>query len=675
MAKKLRQVRAALLAATILGAALAPALPAHADPTTAENTKLLLVLDVSGSMKEDDKSGESKMDAAKKALTEVVNNLPADSQVGLRVYGAKVKGGKPTPEACADTQLVQPIGPIDKAALTNEINSFTPKGETPIAYSLEKSLEDVGDTGKRNIILVSDGEESCVPDPCEAIKKVIGSGIDLQIDTVGLAVNSKAKEELQCIAKEGNGTYYPADNADELASSLNRLSTRAMQPFTIAGQPITAGATATAAPEITAGQYTDKIAVDANEETEYWYKIRRNLTGSTMRVGMVGRLPYAKDFDEGVNQGYWNYNFFAADMKTQCDADAFAANDTYGIGTFATGTVVGLGLDPAKSQQSDKEESCANDQDLYLQVKHSKGNQTTVPVEIKVIEEPPVTNAATLPAGIEEVPDIADEAPESPASGTPIAAVGGYSFNDAALIEPGTYATEIVPGERVFFRVHVDWGQSAVFALDGTNITWPGGLSIEEKSEAIVIGTDIFSPDRGTLNSNIWNPIQFYEQGTSPHVLNMELPQVRYRNRWDSPTLDQHLGFAVAGDYYYSIYIGRDALGGKIEGVPVPVKFSIGVTGEVTGVPEYTEPFDMAAVQQGVTPSVTGNESAAPSASPSPSTSATEVPTPTNASSPPWRLILLGGGAVALVAGAGTLLFLARRRGKMARNVQGPPRT
>ena len=157
----------------LTGAAHA-AVPASAEPTAARAVatdepvpgKLLLMLDASGSMKAKDPSGLTKIEAAKKALTGVVGALPDTAQVGLRVYGATVDGkGKPTPAACADTQLIHPIAALDKPKLTSTIAAIKALGETPIAHSLTEALTDLGTEGKRNIVLVSDGEESCVPTP------------------------------------------------------------------------------------------------------------------------------------------------------------------------------------------------------------------------------------------------------------------------------------------------------------------------------------------------------------------------------------------------------------------------------------------------------------------------------------------------------------------------------
>ena len=96
------------------------------------------------------------------------------------------------------------------------VASFKAKGETPIAYSLQQAAKDLGASGKRSIILASDGEESCVADPCPAAKALVAQGFDLQIDTVGLGANAATRRQLQCIADAVHGTYYDASTASEL---------------------------------------------------------------------------------------------------------------------------------------------------------------------------------------------------------------------------------------------------------------------------------------------------------------------------------------------------------------------------------------------------------------------------------------------------------------------------
>ena len=123
-------VLALLVAATGL---LVTPLPAKAE----DSTKVLLLLDVSGSMNERISSGGTKFAAAQRAVKRVANAVPAGTQVGLRVYGSEIAEPKEqNPKACTDTKLVLPIGPLNRRQLFRAVDSFEAKGETPIAYSL-----------------------------------------------------------------------------------------------------------------------------------------------------------------------------------------------------------------------------------------------------------------------------------------------------------------------------------------------------------------------------------------------------------------------------------------------------------------------------------------------------------------------------------------------------------
>lgn len=219
----------------VVGGAWMAAPRASAD----ESTKVLLVLDVSGSMNQRIASGGTKFTAAKKALKQVAGALPSGTQVGLRVYGSKIAEPKSqNPKACTDTQLVLPVGPLDRSTMDRAVDSFTAKGETPIAYSLGKAVDDLGGSGKRVLILISDGEESCSGDPCPTARKLATSGVDLQFNAIGLDVDGKARKQLQCIADAGDGSYHDAGDTSALEEAIRKLTQRALRPFEVSGTPV-----------------------------------------------------------------------------------------------------------------------------------------------------------------------------------------------------------------------------------------------------------------------------------------------------------------------------------------------------------------------------------------------------------------------------------------------------
>lgn len=207
---------------------------AHLEPASAATEgRLVLLFDSSGSMG-GKISGGTKIAAAKQALNTVVDRLPADAQVGLRVYGSTIKDAK-DPRACTDSKLVVPIGTVDKPALKTQVARYRPLGVTPIAYSLEQAAKDLGSTGRRTVVLLSDGKESCGADPCATAANLAKQGIDLKFDVIGLSVSGAARSQLQCIADKGRGTYYDADDAQQIEDSLDQLATRAFRPFRLTG--------------------------------------------------------------------------------------------------------------------------------------------------------------------------------------------------------------------------------------------------------------------------------------------------------------------------------------------------------------------------------------------------------------------------------------------------------
>ena len=220
-----------------------------------------------------------------RALKWVADAVPAGTQVGLRVYGSTIDEPKEqNPKACTDTKLVMPIGPLNRGKLFRAVDSFTAKGETPIAYSLEQSVGDLGgSSGKRVLILISDGEESCAGNPCPVARRLAKAGVDLQFNAIGLAVKSKARRQLQCIAKAGDGNYYDANNTSDLEDAVRRITQRSLRPFQTSGTPVEGTVDQTGAPQIGPGQYKDPY--DASNTPRY-YRITRT-PGSTVTASIA----------------------------------------------------------------------------------------------------------------------------------------------------------------------------------------------------------------------------------------------------------------------------------------------------------------------------------------------------------------------------------------------------
>jgi Ca-activated chloride channel family protein len=178
---------------------------------------MVMILDGSGSMW-GQIEGTAKITIAKDVMNELIDDLPGDLNVGLTAYGHRRKGD------CRDVEQLMPPGPVDKAGLKSLVGSISPKGKTPIAFSLTetagelKSLE-----GERVIVLVTDGIESCDGDPCQVARELAEAGVVTKIHIVGFDLTEEAMTQLGCIAEPSGGLVVSASNAGELKEALGKV--------------------------------------------------------------------------------------------------------------------------------------------------------------------------------------------------------------------------------------------------------------------------------------------------------------------------------------------------------------------------------------------------------------------------------------------------------------------
>lgn len=230
---------------------------------------LLIVMDASKSMSKPAGAGRSRLQAAKSALRTLVEGLPDGTRVGLRLYGHRVSGATRA-EGCRDTELVAPVGALDRGELVAQIDSYEAVGFTPIGRALREAADDLPSDGPASIVLVSDGGDNCAPpSPCAVAEQIARRGPDLSVQAVGFQVSGRARAQLRCIAERGRGVYRDAENADELAVALRALAARATRTFEPAGRRIFGAPTAGAARPIGSGRFLDRIVPDG----ERWYRI------------------------------------------------------------------------------------------------------------------------------------------------------------------------------------------------------------------------------------------------------------------------------------------------------------------------------------------------------------------------------------------------------------------
>ncbi len=200
---------------TVPAAATATPLAAMGAASTSGN--IMFILDASGSMW-GQVEGTAKIAIAKEVLTALIQDLPDDTVVGLVAYGHRRKGD------CDDVEELVALGPIDKEKMVGRIQDLSPKGKTPISRSVRltaeriKNLED-----ETTIILVSDGKETCDPDPCGLVKELKASGVKFVMHVIGFDVTEEERNQLECMATAGGGQYYTAGNAGEFMAAAREV--------------------------------------------------------------------------------------------------------------------------------------------------------------------------------------------------------------------------------------------------------------------------------------------------------------------------------------------------------------------------------------------------------------------------------------------------------------------
>jgi Ca-activated chloride channel family protein len=188
-----------------------------AAPAQAAGTDAILILDASGSMW-GQVDGQTKISAARQAVDAILARWKPDDRLGLMAYGHRAKGD------CKDIEMLVPVSRFDAGRIKMAVNNLNPKGKTPIADSLRAAAQALKTTEtKASVVLVSDGIETCAPDPCAVAAELKKAGVGFTAHVIGFDVTDPtAKDQLQCIARATGGVYLDARNAATLETALGR---------------------------------------------------------------------------------------------------------------------------------------------------------------------------------------------------------------------------------------------------------------------------------------------------------------------------------------------------------------------------------------------------------------------------------------------------------------------
>lgn len=195
---------------------------ASSQPVDAAPSNVMVILDASNSMW-GQIEGQSKIDVAKDVLNGMVRTLPDQTKVGLVAYG---HGHAHTEKNCRDIALIAGYDDPQSGHFTRMLDTLTPRGQTPIAAALERSIEWVTADGveRPTVVLITDGIESCNGDPCAAAGLLAAAGIKTTIHVVGYDLKDDQRAAVECISRVGGGKYFDARDTDGLRTALEQVT-------------------------------------------------------------------------------------------------------------------------------------------------------------------------------------------------------------------------------------------------------------------------------------------------------------------------------------------------------------------------------------------------------------------------------------------------------------------
>ncbi len=216
------------------------------DPVVPLDRTAVLVLDTSGSMRGEGITG------AKSAALAFVKGVPADVRVGLVSF--------------ADTAHVAVPPTTDRRSVDAAIRALTPTGETALFDGIALGIAQLGKTGSRTIVVLSDGADTSSR---ATLDDVVGraTAAKVSVDTVGFRTNDAVGSTLAAISRSSKGRSLTATSAAALGAAFSQaardvssqVTVRAALPRALAGRQVTVHVAGNAGGRILADEATTTL--------------------------------------------------------------------------------------------------------------------------------------------------------------------------------------------------------------------------------------------------------------------------------------------------------------------------------------------------------------------------------------------------------------------------------
>ena len=638
------------IAGVLLAVLTVPQAVAEDSPSTS------VIIDASGSMLAPDAGGQTRMDAAKQATEGLLNDLPKEQRLSLLTYGTQTGSGDEEKAAgCQDVTTLVPMGG-NRAEMVSKVKGLNPRGYTPIGKSLQQAEKELPGQGARQIVLVSDGIDTCAPPPvCEVAKQIRQRGVDIVINVIGLNVDDQARSELQCVAKEGGGSYADAKDAASLKEQLVLKSTRNLQGYKSGGEQAHGTPMAADAPVIEAGgmkdgkpdpkHYQDVIpAAKSDSKQELHWKVKLD-KGERFGIGFMAPPPPLTGNSLG------SYIIIKAVIKGPGGASACEDKNMSGNSSEFSQPVAGYAFTKVAGEGFS---SCEpGEYDVFVESSGPAAANQDLPLELMLWKVPEAADATTTSAPPTDKPQPTNVELGTSAGKLPSA----LGPSEAPTVKPGTYDVEIVPGEMLWFKVPVAEGQRLQMAFDVPPIDVENPNDLKEDLGRR-ISWNVMGPTFYPLSTNALKDDTYFHDDNVEAIKDktttgtMTTQPIRWNNMNSSDS--DVSGSFVSGEQYVALRYSTLFRKADQNTQSIPIKFRVAVA--ATGEAEKAPTLSYNGEQQSATASAaTDSSSTSANADGGNSTGGIRRTATT---------LAVGGGAVGLVAllVIGVVIITRKRR-------------
>ncbi|MBF7052555.1 VWA domain-containing protein [Halomonas sp. KAO] len=195
-----------------------------ASPAMADRVSVL-VLDASGSMWNRMEGNSTRIEVARDVIDEYLQGRNPELPLSVLAYGHNRRGD------CGDIEVIATMELQRAETLAEQIRALNPQGMTPIAESLALAAEQIPRTAEAaDIILVTDGLETCDGDPCAVAARLAEQGLAIRAHVVGFGLSDEEIQQLSCVTDQTGGELFQTHSGAELASALYRVEEAAAEP-------------------------------------------------------------------------------------------------------------------------------------------------------------------------------------------------------------------------------------------------------------------------------------------------------------------------------------------------------------------------------------------------------------------------------------------------------------